>query len=166
MREKRSKTKRDASPAAPIAIVDSEEYWRIQDDFQARRGPAKKDGHDTWDQFDTALLKVFRKYGKVGLDLDADFYESGNWFHELLHAFEVHNPKFLTAELLRRLQQVVAKHHQDAMVLIEGGFESDLFGLRIAITASAIYVACDEENPRQCRQSLRRFGIQIPQYIK
>lgn len=102
-----------------------------------------------------------RRYGKVGWDADVDFYHGGDWFHELYDGFALKTTTALSVQALIEFQQVVARHHPDAVLSFGGDIGTPIFGLDVLVTPSAIYAAWYEKTAATCRRKIKKAGVEI-----
>jgi|ERR1022692_2186071 hypothetical protein len=144
-----------------VTVVDYAELTALEERLRERRGPPSKEGYEIWNRYDDAVSEVLRRYGKIGCDADVDFYHGGDWFHELYNGFALMTTATLSVKALRELQEVVARHHPDAVLSFGGDLDTPMFGLDILITPTEIFAAWYESTADLCRSKLKKAGVQI-----
>jgi hypothetical protein len=154
------KLSKNVSPST-VSIVDSKRMELIEKLSAKKLGPISKDGYKTWERYHNAIEKVLNRYGKAQLGVSVDFYHGGDWFHEHFDAFALMKLASLNKKALQELQEVVAQHHPNAVLVLGTPIEAESSGLNIRITSKGIYVAWQDESATLCRQNIERFGIPI-----
>jgi hypothetical protein len=146
-------------PERRVLVVDHKKFTKL--DQMRIRTPFEK-GYEVWDRYHSAILDALRNHGKsVGSNDEADFYHSGDWFHELGDGFAFRTTTALSIPLLHQLQVVVQQHHPDARLSLAGEMGTPMCGLEVLVTSSAIYAAWYKRTLETCRRKLRKIGIRI-----
>jgi hypothetical protein len=147
-----------------VEIVRPHELTLLENELADRRPKSTGEGAEAlWEKYHASLCRTAKRFVKIGDDPEAaiDLYYSGDWSHELSDGFGIRGPEALSAEMFRAMRQVVAAHHPDAMVSLQGEWSSPIFGLDVLITASGIYLAWHDHTPDQCKNELNELGIEL-----
>lgn len=144
-----------------IAIVSSEDIdiAKSQASSRLKAGPGD---YERWEHLHEKVKSALGKYGSVSWDPEPlpDFYFSGDWFHENSDGYSICSSKPITKDLLKQLPKVLASHHKDAMLQMDGT-EQPVDGLVILATSTGVLVGWDGLDRNACEQRLREVGIEL-----
>jgi hypothetical protein len=149
--------------SSTVSVIDYSKFAALDERLRKRRAAAAfKKGYETWERYDAAIRKVMRHHGKsVGWDADVDFYHGGDWFHELYDGFALMTTTALSIPLLHDLQEVVTRHHPEALLSFGGEVSTPMLGLDVLVTPTQICAAWYENTAATCRRKIKKTGVQI-----
>jgi hypothetical protein len=157
------------SNGTQIQIVSYKQFSSISKELGKLLGEPSKDGYEIWKRYHDELCEVARRFGKFAYTPREapDFYHSGDWFHEQSDGFMISDPRNLSPHVFAEFQEVVAKHHPNASMILAGGDTKleywgsipPLFGLQVFIRPSTIHVAWIPENRGGCIRKMRDSGV-------
>lgn len=149
------------SDSCRIAIVSSESMDAAKSEASSRLKAGPGD-YERWERLHETVKTALGKYGTVSWDPDPlpDFYFSGDWFHENSDGYSICSSKPIRKDLLKQLPRVLASHHEDA-ILEMNGIEQPIEGLVIFATSTAVLIGWEGLNRTACEQRLREVGIQL-----
>jgi hypothetical protein len=152
-----------------IKIVKYDDISSSKQDLGKRCGPSSADGYALWKAYHDELCAVARRFGKVGYkpSESPDFWHGGDWYHELYDVFMISDPANFSPYVFAEFQEVVAKRHPDASMVLAGGAMSledwraipALYGLEVFIRPSTIHVGWMLEERDGCIRKLRDAGV-------
>jgi hypothetical protein len=149
------------SDSPGLEIVSFKKLDAARDAAHSRLNPGPG-SFERWEGLHESVKLVLADHGTVSWDPDPlpDFYFSGDWFHENSDGYSIYSPKPITRDLLRKLPHVLASHHEDAILQMNGA-EQQIRGLVIFATSTGVLVGWDGLDRNACEQRLRELGIEL-----
>lgn len=150
-----------SSDSLGLEIVSWKKLDTARDAASSRLKPGPGD-FEKWERLHESVKLVLANHGTVSWDPDPlpDFYFSGDWFHENSDGYSICSSKPIRKEFLQKLPQVLATHHEDA-ILEMNGIEKPIEGLVIFATSSGVVVGWEGLDRKACAQRLRELGIEL-----
>ncbi len=144
-----------------VAIVSSESIDIAKSEASSRLKPGPGD-YERWEHLHETVKSALGKFGTVSWDPDPlpDFYFSGDWFHENSDGYSICSSKPIKTDLLKQLPHVLASHHEDA-ILEMNGIEQPIEGLVIFATSTGVLVGWEGLDRNACERQLRELGIEL-----
>jgi hypothetical protein len=144
-----------------LEIVSSKRLDAARDVASSRLEPGPGN-YEKWERLHESVKLVLGIHGTVSWDPDPlpDFYFSGDWFHENSDGYSVCSSKPIKKDLLQKLPHVLAAHHKDA-ILEMNGIEQPIEGLVIFATSTGVLVGWEGLDRNACEQRLRELGIEL-----
>lgn len=149
------------SESSDITIVSSDAIGtaRAEASSRLKQGPGN---YERWERLHESVKAALLEHGTVSWDPDPlpDFYFSGDWFHENSDGYSVCSSEPIKRDLLKKLPPVLASHHEDA-ILEMNGIEQPIEGLLIFATSKRVLVGWDGLDQNDCEKRLREIGLTL-----
>lgn len=146
-----------------IDIVDYETLKGLEQSMDSARPPSPDMDYARWKPWREALCETARRHGQVAVSEAerGDVFAPAEFTHLETDRMVLRTSKLVDSSALADLQRVVAGHHPNATLLLEGAPEGALADLMILITPPVILVAWRHENSDECEAHLEELGLTV-----
>lgn len=146
-----------------IDIVDYETAKGLERSMDSARGASPESEQERWRRFHAAVCDAAGAYGIVArAEGEAgDVLAAAPYDHVETDRLALRTLKLFDPSALLDLQRVVAGHHPNATLTLEGEPGTPPAGLFVVVTPAIVVVSWREATADECREQLMELGIDV-----